>query len=224
MSLTVNHKDKESCLGDKPFFPLAQGKSFSELIFILLSEREPKPEELRVFELILNISIDHGEDTPSAKAVIEKAKSGESIGESLASSIKEINDSHGGAQEALMPILYRMVKEKVSAEDIVSEYKEQDKKFPGFGHRLYKEKDPRAELLIKALQERNLGADYISVGRDLERALFEIIGKKLPLNIDGAIAIALCSFNLPPVLGKPVFIIARVAGLCAHYINNKREK
>jgi len=223
MALTVNHKDKESYLGDKPFFPLAKGKSFSELIFILLAEREPKKEELSVFELILNLSIDHGPETPSAKALIEKTKNDESIGESVAAGIREINDSHGGAQEALMPILYKIVKEKMSAEDIVSEYKKEDKRLPGFGHRLYKESDPRAELLIETLQEKSLATDYIAASHDLQSALVKIIDKKLPLNIDGAIAIALCSFNLPAVLGKPVFIIARTAGLCAHYINNKGD-
>ena len=223
MALTVNHKDNEAYLGDKPFFPLAQGKSFSELIFILLAEREPKKEELSVFELILNLSIDHGPETPSAKALIEKTKNDESIGESVAAGIREINDSHGGAQEALMPILYKIVKEKMSAEDIVSEYKKEDKRLPGFGHRLYKESDPRAELLIETLQEKSLATDYIAASHDLQSALVKIIDKKLPLNIDGAIAIALCSFNLPAVLGKPVFIIARTAGLCAHYINNKGD-
>lgn len=224
MALTVQHKDSEIYLGEKSFLSLAKEKSFSELVFILLSEREPKPEELSVFELILNISIDHGSDTPSAKVLIEKAKSGGSMGDSLASGIREINDSHGGAQELLMPILYKMVKEKITAEDIVSEHKNQNKRLPGFGHRLYKENDPRAELLIELLQEKKLGEDYILAGHELQKTLFEILGKKLTLNIDGAIAIALCAFNFSPDLGKPIFIISRTAGLCAHYINNRDEK
>ena len=191
MSLTVNHKDNESYLGDKPLLKLAREKNFSELIFILLAEREPSKDELSIFELILNISIDHGPDTPSAKAVIEKAKGGENIGEAVASGMREINDVHGGAQEALMPILYKIVKEKLSAENIVKEFVENKKRLPGFGHRLYKDNDPRAELIITTLVENGLGEDYVAASRALQKSLKDITGKTLPLNIDGAIAVAL---------------------------------
>ena len=221
MALIVKHKGDESYLGDKPLLKLARDKSFSELIFTLLAEREPTKWELSVFELILNISIDHGPETPSAKAVVEKAKGGESIGESIAAGVREINDVHGGAQEALMPILYKMVKEKLSAENIVKEFVENKKRLPGFGHRLYKENDPRAELIIATLVENGLGEDYITASRALQKSLKDITGKTLPLNIDGAIAIVLCAFGLSPELGKPIFMIARTPGLCAHYLNNK---
>jgi len=46
-------------------------------------------------------------------------------------------------------------------------------------------------------------------------------GQKLPLNIDGAIAVALCSFGWDPKLGKAVFIIARTPGLCGQFLNNQ---
>jgi len=45
-------------------------------------------------------------------------------------------------------------------------------------------------------------------------------GKKLPLNIDGAIAVALCSFGWDSKLGKAVFLIARTPGLCGQYLTN----
>jgi citrate synthase len=223
MALTVYHKDGEAYLGEKPLKTLAKNKSFSELIFIVLSEREPTDSELSVFELILNLSTDHGPDTPSAKTLIEKAKSGEDISEAIASGIKEIGDFHGGAQEKLMPILYKIVKENLSVEEIVSDYKKKEKRLPGFGHRFYKESDPRAELIISRLQDKELGAPYISAARTLEKALVEIIGKRLPLNIDGAIAVALCAFNFSPALGRPVFIIARSVGLSAHALEEYRR-
>ena len=223
MALTVKHTGSEAFLGDKPLLKLARDKSFAELIFFVLTEREPSKDELAVFELILNLSIDHGEDAPSAKVLIEKAKSGETIGEAVAAGVREINDTHGGAQEGLMPILYKMVKEKVLAEGIINECLRNKKRLPGFGHRLYKESDPRAELIIKTLEEKNLGVDYITAVRALEKSLAEITGKQLPLNIDGAIATALCAFGLASVLGKPIFMISRIVGLCAHYVSARME-
>lgn len=193
---------------------------FSDLIFEVLSEKVPSDHESKIFELILNLSIDHGPETPSAVKVIEAAKSGKNISEAVSVGVLEINDSHGGAIEPLMEILYNIKNAKVTVVDLVNQYLAESKRIPGFGHRIYKETDPRAVLIINALDEL-LGSDpYIAMIDDLQKELNTQTSKQLPLNIDGAIAVVLCSFGWEPRLGKAVFIIARSPGLCAHYLNN----
>lgn len=193
--------------------------SFATQIFTLLAARPPAPAEAVVFEQILNLAIDHGPETPSARATIAAAQSSEPIGAAVAAGVREINQVHGGAQELTMPLLYRMVKEKVSSATLVAEYVREKKRLPGFGHRLYKEVDPRAELILKNLETHNLGGEYITAARELARELAQQTGKTLPLNIDGAIAVALCTFDWPAQLGQAVFIIARTPGLCRQFIN-----
>ena len=107
--------------------------------------------------------------------------------------------------------------------EIVQDYLLQKKRIPGFGHRFYTEVDPRAELILEMLQKNDLGKDYVTAARHLTEELKQQTGKILPLNIDGAIAVALCTFNWSPKLGQSVFIIARTPGLCGQYLNVKNR-
>lgn len=220
MARTVKHDESgRSLFGDKDHLEVSQQRSFSSIIFELLSEREPKPEELKVFELILNLSIDHGPDTPSASKVIEEAKKGESISEAVAEGIEQINDRHGGAIEPAMEILYQVNAGGVSVEQLIKEYIREDKKIPGLGHRVYKDQDPRTKLIFDKLQEANFGQEFIKLELKLQQEFAKQSGKHLPINIDGSIAVVLCSFGWDPKLGKAVFIIARTPGLCGQYLN-----
>lgn len=222
MAKTVIHKNQKALFGNEDHLGVSQNKSFAQMIFELLSEKEPTKEELKIFELILNLSIDHGSDTPSAVKTIEEAKSGEMISEAVAEGIEQINDVHGGAQEQLMGLLYQIQSSNFKVQSLVEDYLKGGKRMPGYGHRLYEDQDPRAELVIGKLQEVGLGEEFIKIARELEKELETQKGKKLPFNIDGAIAVALCSFGWEPRLGKAVFIIARTPGLCGHYLNNAR--
>lgn len=216
--------DEDLPAGRQDHLQVAQSRSFASLIFELLSEQEPTEGELKVFELILNLSIDHGPDTPSAVSTIEAAKAGKSISESLAAGILEINDSHGGAQERLMEILYRIENGELKIENFVKQKLEMGERIAGYGHRIYKTEDPRAQLILNTLKENGFSEEFIKIAQDLEKELEAQKGNKLPLNIDGAIAVVLCSFGWPSKLGKAVFIIARTPGLCGQYLNSIDKK
>ncbi len=220
MPKTIIHTaDNTALFGDEDHLKLAQQRNFAALIFELLSERKPADNELKIFELILNLSIDHGPDTPSAKKVIESAKKGETISEAVAEGIKEINEAHGGAIEPCMEILYKVSSGQTTVDSLVKEYIEQEKRVPGFGHRIYTT-DPRSQLILEKLKEANMGEEFIKTAEEIEKELETQKGKKLPLNIDGAIATVLCAFGWDSNLGKAVFIVARTPGLCAHYLEN----
>src|SRR3989344_2394462 len=105
MAKTIKHDETGKALfGESDYLEVSQTRSFVSLIFELLSEKIPSLEEEKVFELILNLSIDHGSDTPSAEAVISAAKTGKNISESVAEGILQINDIHGGAIEPAMRV------------------------------------------------------------------------------------------------------------------------
>jgi citrate synthase len=222
MAKTITHDEAGNAkFGDEDHLQIAQTRSFTSMIFELLSEKVPTEAELKVFELILNLSIDHGPDTPSAMKVIREAKEGEDISESVSEGIEEINDMHGGAQEKLMEILYEIRDKKYEIRDKVEEALKDGKRIPGYGHRIYKTEDPRAQLILKTLNEelKIQSEEWIKIAQELETELETQKGNKLPLNIDGAIAVVLCTFGWPARLGKAVFIVARTPGLCGQYLN-----
>ena len=220
MARTIIHTDLKAHFGDKDHLEVSQTKSFAELIFEMLSETEPTSDEAKLFELILNLSIDHGIDTPSAKEVIRVKGEGKSLQESVAAGILEIGDVHGGAAEPLMEILYQIQSADLKIQKVVSDYLSEDKKIPGFGHRIYKDEDPRSTIIFEELKKRGIGGDYLMIIVELQNEIENQTGKRLPINIDGAIAVALCGLGWKPVLGKAVFIIARTPGLVAHSLNN----
>lgn len=222
MAKVVKHENLKSYFGQADHLEVSQSRSFSSLIYEMLAEKAPNNQQLKVFELILNLSIDHGPDTPSAKKVIKEAQKGETISEAVSEGIEEINDSHGGAIEPCMKVLYRLTGKGEGVGEIVQEYLETGRKLAGFGHRIYKDFDPRAQLVLKTLQENGFGGQFVKIADQLKNELNTQSGKQLPLNIDGAIAVALCAFGWDSKLGKAVFIIARTPGLCAHYLNNSQ--
>lgn len=222
MALTINHENDTAYLGDDDHLALAQKFSFAEIIYRTLSEQVPTPEQLKVFELILNLAIDHGPDAPSAKKTIEEAEKGEPISEAVAEGIEQINDSHGGAIEPCMKVLYEMKESDIPAAEIVKKFREAEMKLPGYGHRIYKV-DPRAQLILKTATEANIGEDFIKLAQELETELQAQTEKTLPLNIDGAIAVVLCGLGWEARLSKAVFIISRSVGLSAHFLNNQPE-
>jgi citrate synthase len=219
MAKTVTHKNEAPYFGNDNLLDLAPKISFASMIFEIFAERKPKPGEMKIFETILNISIDHGPDTPSAIVVIEKAKEGKLVTQSVAAGILQINDYHGGAIEDCMKLYYKINKEKSDIKLTVREYLSLDKRIPGFGHRIYKI-DPRSQMLFKMMKELKFSQSFIDTAREIEAELKRVKGKDLPVNIDGAIAAILCTFGWDPKVGKAVFVVARTPGLAAHYINN----
>lgn len=223
MAKTVRHEDLKSFFGDEDHLLVSQKSAFSQLIFEMLSERIPSEQELRLFELILNLSIDHGAETPSAVATIQAALEGKTLSESVAAGILQINERHGGAIEPAMEEYYRIKNKELSSKEIVESYLKDDKRMPGLGHRIYKEEDPRTTLIFEKLQKEGIGEEFMRIAKEVETEMESQKGTKLPLNIDAGIAVVLCTFGWEPKLANAVFIIARAPGLCAQFLNTNRN-
>jgi citrate synthase len=221
MAKTVKHIDLKSYWGDEDHLMASQQKSFTQMVYELLTETTPSPHQLGLFDLILSMSIDHGSETPSAVKTIESAQAGETISEAVSKGITQITDVHGGAIEPCMNILYELKNQNSKIKTIVDDYIKQEKRMAGFGHRIYKDIDPRAQLILDKLRETGEGEEFIKILLELEAEWESQKGVKLPINIDGAIAAVLCAFDWKPELSKAVFIIARTPGLCGQYLNNR---
>ncbi len=224
MAITITHVDgdetKPALFGEQDLLELAQKVSFAELIFEMLTERKPSEAEAKLLNLILNLSADHGPNAPSAVATIAATKEGKTMGESVGEGMAQIGDRHGGAGGPLMEILYRVQGTGDSVQLVVEEYLKAGKRVPGMGHRVYKDIDPRAQLIMKTAVDNGVGEEFVKLVNEIRDELEEQSGKSLPVNIDGAIAAVFCGFGLKPELGIAVFIVARAPGLCAHFINN----
>jgi len=168
---------------------------FSHVVYLLLRNELPSDEHGKMIDAILTACIDHGVTPPTAMASRVVASGGVPLPTAVAAGVLSIGDAHGGAIEKgakfLQEGIARMNDEGKSVDEIaktlVSESREQKKRILGFGHRVHTA-DPRTKRLFKLADELNISADHIALSKAIEKELEIQTGKKLPINVDGAIA------------------------------------
>lgn len=125
---------------------------------------------------------------------------------------------HGGANEAAMQMLLEIAI-PANAERYVKESLAAHKKVMGFGHRVYKKVDPRAqlskELLKQLLKEQGKDDSLYRLADAVERSIWE--AKALPANLDFYAAPIFYSLGIPIPVYTPIFAASRVTGWIAHY-------
>ena len=127
---------------------------------------------------------------------------------------------HGGANEEVIDML-----EEIGSVENVRPYIEnciaRKSKIMGFGHRVYKVKDPRATILQKLAEQlfEKFGYDkYYDIALELERVVEEKLGHKgIYPNVDFYSGLVYRKMGIPTDLFTPIFAIARVGGWLAHW-------
>jgi succinyl-CoA synthetase alpha subunit len=207
--------------------------SFGQAVYLILRGELPSPAIGKLMDAMLVASIDHGATPPSALAARTVASTGASLSASVAAGIMSINQHHGGAIEDASRILQRVIglvtplapgsaegssggsrTMDEAAQTVLDEEKAADRRVPGFGHR-YHSNDPRTARLFALAKEAGVDGSYLDAARAIERR-FAVAGKKLPINVDGALGAILSQLGFPPEIMNGLFMIARTPGLVAH--------
>ena len=108
------------------------------------------------------------------------------------------------------------------AEILANESNEKKRRILGFGHRVHTS-DPRTKRLFYIAEKMNINGNHISLSKAIERSLEKSVGKKLPINVDGAIAAIISDMGFDWRLGKAFFLIGRAAGLTAHVYEEQTD-
>jgi len=125
---------------------------------------------------------------------------------------------HGGANEAVMHLLYEIDKAGEDPVEHVKTLLANKVKISGFGHRVYTTEDPRATHLRKMSEDLGNDAEpkWYKMSRAIE--LFVKEEKKLNANVDFYSASTYTTLGIDIDLFTPIFAISRIAGWCAHVI------
>ena len=202
--------------------------TFAQAVILAIKGELPSDKEARMIDAILVSSIDHGVTPPSCLSARTIASAGAPLNAALAGGILAISKHHGGAIEDSMKVLQEVVRrkremnktEEEMATIVVKEYREKNKRLPGYGHRIHT-KDPRTQKLFLIAFDLGIASEYVKMARAIEDAIEQSGLKRLPINVDGAIATLLCEMNFPPELANAFFVIARIPGLVAHAYEEK---
>jgi citrate synthase len=126
---------------------------------------------------------------------------------------------HGGANEAVMRLLYAIDKAGADPVEYVKDLLEKKVKISGFGHRVYKTEDPRATHLrrmSKSLGEDSGNPKWYEMSEKIEKYVKET--KKLNANVDFYSASTYTTLGIDIDLFTPIFAVSRISGWCAHVI------
>jgi len=212
----TQHVGHETYIRGYRLLDLVGNLSFAQAIYLILKSELPTEKESKMMEAMLVSIIDHGIAPPSAIAARAVASGGNSLNVGVAAGVLAFGSAHGGALEDAMKFLQEGVKSGRSVEEIVKEYLENKKPIPGYGHRYYKDFDPRTRRLMDIAKELGFYGPHCKFAEDVEEEISRQKGKKLVLNVDGAIAAIASEMGFDWRLGKGFFIIGRVPGLVAH--------
>ena len=205
--------------------------SFSSVVYLLLKGELPSIEHGKMMDAILTACIDHGVTPPSSMASRVVASGGVPLPTAVAAGILSIGDAHGGAIEKGAKFLQEGVARAKTegkeineiAEILVNESREQKKRILGFGHRIHTS-DPRTKRLFELAEQLKIASVHIALSKAIEKELLKQTGKKLPINVDGAIAAISSDMGFDWRLGKGFFLLGRVAGLTAHVYEEQKEQ
>lgn len=197
--------------------------NFTQMIFLLWKGELPTKKEEALLNTILVASAEHGISPPSITvARIAYSGSGQ-LNSAVAAGILAIGKHHGGAIEGCAQLLQTHIDEEFKgkpaeeiAKHIVNNMIERKQRIPGFGHKIYTDADPRAQKILEAAKKNGFNGKYIETLFAIEKYLEVKKGKKLCINIDGAIAAVLLEMGFDWRLGMGFFIMARTAGIIAH--------
>ncbi len=186
----------------------------------MLSEREPSPLAARIFDVCLTLHAEHTINASTFSAMVTASTFTDPYAV-IASAVGTLaGPLHGGANEEVLDML-----EEIGSVENVHPYLEraldQKSRIMGFGHRVYKVKDPRATILQQLVEQlfQEFGHDsYYDVAMALERAVEEKLAHKgIYPNVDYYSGLVYRKLGIPKDLFTPIFAIARVAGWLAHW-------
>lgn len=127
---------------------------------------------------------------------------------------------HGGANEAAMDMLASF-KSVDDADSKIHQMLSKKQLVMGFGHRVYKNGDPRNPIMKKYSKQLNVNPDLFRISERVEEIL--VTEKRMHPNADFYSASAYNQCGIPTCLFTPIFVFARTAGWTAHVIEQQKD-
>jgi citrate synthase len=185
----------------------------------MLNGEKPSVTATKTFDLALILHADHELNASTFAARVIAATLSD-IHSAITGAIGALKGPlHGGANEAVMRMLFAIDKEGSDPVDYVAKLLAQKKKISGFGHRVYHTEDPRATHLRKMseeLGESSGNAKWFKMSRAIEK--YVLAEKKLNANVDFYSASTYTILGIDLDLFTPIFAVSRISGWAAHVI------
>lgn len=200
--------------------------SFAENFLYMLNGERPTPTMARAFDICMILHADHGlnNSTFTARVIISTLSD---VYSALTGAIGSLRGPlHGGANEGVMVMLNEIPSVDAAEAYIMGKVQRKDK-IMGFGHRVYKAKDPRAtdlqKLAKKLAEDTGNSALYEKSSRIEQVMARELAHKGIYPNVDFYSATTYHCIGLRLDLFTPMFALSRIAGWSGHILEQLRD-
>jgi citrate synthase len=201
--------------------------NFLHMMFSMpYAHHDASPEVIQALNLILMLHADHEQNCSTSTVRIVGSSKANMFASCAAGVCALWGPLHGGANVAVLEMLEEIHKGGMSAEETLRLAKDKSSGFKlmGFGHRVYKNFDPRAKIL-KGAADRVLGQlgvkdPLLDIARKLEEIALKdpyFVDRKLYPNVDFYSGILMRAMGIPTNMFTVIFAIGRMPGWIAHW-------
>ncbi len=187
----------------------------------MLTGTEPDPVSEETFDMALTLHADHGLNASTFTALVIGSTMADAYS-SVAGGIGALSGGlHGGANQTVMELLYTIDDSDKGPVEWVKDARDEGRRIPGFGHRVYEVKDPRARMLeekLRDLAESSGDGKWLEYTTAIESHLDDegLIAEGIAPNVDFYSGSVYDSMGIPMDLFTPIFAMSRVGGWVAH--------
>lgn len=203
----------------KPVLEADKSLSHAGNFLWMLTGEKPSETATRTFDVALILHADHELNASTFAARVIAATLSD-VHSAITGAIGALKGPlHGGANEAVMRLLFEIDKEGADPVEYVKNMLAQKKKISGFGHRVYRTEDPRATHLRKMSEDLSRAANntkWFDMSQQIEQYIRT--EKKLNANVDFYSASTYTTLGIDLDLFTPIFAISRISGWAAHVI------
>jgi citrate synthase len=210
--------------GEDPVAPHPELPYAANYLYMLRGEI-PEPAHARAIEQYLISTVDHGFNASTFTARVITS-TGADLGAAITGAIGALSGPlHGGAPARALDLLDEIGTVE-RAEEVVRRKIETGERIMGFGHRVYKTRDPRS-VLLREVAER-IGGDEAQLAMAVEDIVVDVLaelkpGRELYANVEYYAGIVMESSRLPTDLFTATFAASRTVGWCAHVMEQASD-
>ena len=233
--ITVAAAGYKDATGAEPVKP-KPGLSYAEQFLHMMystpeSEAELDPDVVEAIDLIFTLHADH-EQNCSTSTVRIVGSSGANLFTSCAAGVSALwGPLHGGANVAVLKQLHRIHESPLDVPGFLEKVKNKEDKLFGFGHAVYKNFDPRAQVLKasadKVLAKLGVEDPLLAIAKELEegaRADDYFVSRNLYPNVDFYSGIIMRALNIPENMFTVMFALGRMPGWIANWKEVRDQK
>src|SRR5262245_37846563 len=208
---------------------LNYSENFLSMMFKKTEDRHiPKPALAKALDVLFILHADH-EQNCSTNAVRGVGSSDVDPYSAVAAGVAALyGPLHGGANEAVLRML-RRIESPQNIPDFLERVKQREEKLMGFGHRVYKNYDPRARIIQQHMDEVFEATEYnplVEIARELEKRALDdeyFTSRKLYPNVDFYSGIIYEAMEIPTNMFTVLFTIPRTAGWVAQWMEMQED-